>query len=101
MGDFCDLHFILNLTLESAMEYPNYSSLKLDRPAPRVLRVTMSRGKMNAMDYDMHHDLTEIWKLIDKDPDVSAAILTGEGRAFSAGGDFAMEEKVIADYNFR
>lgn len=83
------------------MQYPDYKSLKLDRPAPGVLRVTMSRGKVNAMDYDMHHDLTEIWKVIDKDPETRAVILTGEGRAFSAGGDFAMEEKVVADPDFR
>jgi hypothetical protein len=30
--------------------YPPYESLRLDRPADRVLRITMSRGKMNAMD---------------------------------------------------
>lgn len=81
--------------------YPNYASLKLDRPAPRVLRLTMERGKINAMDYELHHDLTEIWPLIDKDPETSAVILTGAGKAFSAGGDFEMEKKVVADYDFR
>ena len=30
--------------------YPAYQSLKLDRPADQVLRITMSRGKINAMD---------------------------------------------------
>jgi len=81
--------------------YPAYESLKLDRPAERVLRITISRGKINAMDFDLHHDLTEIWPKIDHDPDVSAVILTGAGRAFSAGGDFEMEKRVLADYNFR
>ena len=81
--------------------YPDYAGLKLDRPAEHVLRVTLSRGKINAMDFQMHCDLTAIWPLIDKDPDVSVVILTGEGRAFSAGGDFEMEKRVLADYNFR
>ncbi len=83
------------------MEYPNYTGLKLDRPAAGVLRITMSRGKVNSMDFAMHHELTEIWPRIDADPDTRAVILTGEGRAFSAGGDFSMEEKVVADYDFR
>ncbi len=83
------------------MQYPNYAGLKLDRPAPGVLRVTMSRGKMNTMDFEMHHDLTEIWKLIEEDPETRSIILTGEGRAFSGGGDFAMEQRVIADPDFR
>ena len=40
--------------------YPVYQSLKLDRPAEQVLRITMSRGKMNAMDFEFHHSLTTI-----------------------------------------
>jgi enoyl-CoA hydratase len=81
--------------------YPAYASLTLDRPAERVLRITMARGKVNAMDFEMHHDLTEIWPLIDKDSSVSAVILTGAGRAFSAGGDFEMEKRVVGEYDFR
>jgi enoyl-CoA hydratase len=81
--------------------YPDYASLKLDWPAERVLRVTMSRGKMNAMDYDLHHDLAGIWRLIDADPRVGAVIITGAGRAFSAGGDFEMEKRITEDYQFR
>src|SRR5271156_2349189 len=78
-----------NETGEEAMtsRYPDYESLKLDWPAPRVLRVTMSNGKVNAMSFNLHHDIAQIWRIIDTDPEVSAVILTGEGRAFSAGGD--------------
>jgi enoyl-CoA hydratase len=83
------------------MKYPDYQALKLDRPAPGVLRVTMSRGKVNAMDYQMHHDLCEIWKLIDQDDETRAVILTGEGKFFSAGGDFAMETKIVSEADFR
>jgi enoyl-CoA hydratase len=81
--------------------YPDYEFFKLDRPVDRVLRITMSRGKVNAMNYQMHHDLTTIWPLVDTDPDTSCAILAAEGRAFSAGGDFDNEERVINDYNYR
>ena len=83
------------------MIYPEYESLKLDWPALRVLRVTLSRGRMNAMDFQLHHDLGHIWALIDQDPDVNCVVVTGEGRAFSAGGEFDMIENIIADHDFR
>lgn len=81
--------------------YPEYASLQLDWPAERVLRITMSRGKMNAMDYDLHHDLAGIWRLVDADSRVGAVIITGAGRAFSAGGDFEMEKRITEDFQFR
>lgn len=81
--------------------YPNYEGLKFDRPRERVLRITLARGKANAMDYQMHHDLTAIWPLIDEDPDTSAVILTGQGKLFSAGGEFEVEQKMLDDWRFR
>jgi enoyl-CoA hydratase len=86
---------------EVPVTYPSYPSLILDWPAERVLRITMSRGKMNSMDFDLHHDLTDIFTRIDDDRNVNAVILTGAGRAFSAGGDFALVDKVVNDPDFR
>jgi len=43
------------------MQYPDYAGLKLDRPANGALRITMSRDKVNSMDFQMHQDLTAIW----------------------------------------
>ena len=82
-------------------DYPKFAALSLDRPADRVLRITMSRGKMNAMDYEFHHSMTTIWQHIEDDPSVSAVILTGEGTAFSAGGDFDLEEKLVDEFEWR
>ena len=45
--------------------YPDYKSLRFDRPAEQVLRITMARGKMNAMDFDFHHAMTTIWQHIE------------------------------------
>jgi enoyl-CoA hydratase len=91
----------VDLDREHAVEYPNYESIRLDWPAEHVLRVTLSRGKMNALDFVLHRDLTAIWRLIDRDPAVGAVLLCGDGRAFSAGGDFDMIERILADYDFR
>jgi len=81
--------------------YPDYESLELDWPDAHVLRVTLNRGKMNSLDFQMHKDLGAIWRLIDEDPDVSAVVLGGKGRAYSAGGDFDMVQRIIDDYDFR
>jgi enoyl-CoA hydratase len=87
--------------MRDAGTYPAYAGLKLDWPIARVLRVTLSRGAMNSMDYELHRDLGGIWRLIDADPAVSVVVLTGEGRAFSAGGDFEMVARIIDEHAFR
>ena len=82
--------------------YAAYERLQFDRPHPRVLRLTMSNpGKLNATDQRMHGELGRIWRDIDADPSVSAVILRGEGRAFSAGGDFRMIQNMIDDFDTR
>src|ERR1700733_6709922 len=85
----------------SMYEYPQYKNLKLDRPAGGVLRITLSRGKVNAMDGQMHADIARIWPHVDADDETRAVVLTGEGRAFSAGGDFDNESVVMDDYGHR
>jgi enoyl-CoA hydratase len=79
--------------------YQSYTRISFDRPANRVLRLTLNRPeRLNALDAVGHRELTEIWREIDADPDVSAVILRGAGKAFSAGGDFDMIEKNMTDY---
>ncbi len=47
---------------------------------------------LNAADARLHTELVEVWNTIDRDPDVHVAVVTGAGRAFSAGGDLALVE---------
>jgi enoyl-CoA hydratase len=82
--------------------YSRYTNLKFDRPHPRVLRITMSSPlKLGAMGADMHREISEIWADVHADSSVSAAIITGAGRAFSAGGDLNHEIKVADNYELR
>ena len=83
------------------MDYTQYTRLKFDRPHSKVLRIKMDNGKMNSADRAMHAELAQIWRDVDADPSVNAAILTGAGKVFSAGGDFAMIHEIMGDFDTR
>ena len=81
--------------------YARYQRLLFDRPHPRVLRITMNNGRMNTADQQMHAELGEVWRDIDTDPSVSAVLLTGGPKVFSAGGDMALVETIADDFETR
>lgn len=56
-----------------------------------VLRVTIAHptSELNAVDEHLHHDLTALFAALRRETTARAVVLTGRGRAFSAGGDFA------------
>jgi len=81
-----------------ANRYAAYTRLQLDYPAKRVLRLTFNRpDTYNSVDAETHTQLTHIWHDINDDPDISAVIVTGAGKAFSAGGDFELIKRIIDD----
>ncbi|VWB34299.1 enoyl-CoA hydratase/isomerase family protein [Burkholderia lata] len=83
-------------------DYASYSSLAFDRPAKGVLRITLNRPeRLNALDARGHDELARVWREVDEDPSVSAVILCGAGKAFSAGGDFDMVEEMIDSFDAR
>ena len=80
----------------------NYEKLLFDFPAPRVLRITMGDPeKLTPVCAKMHAELVTIWRDIDDSEEISAVILSGGKKAFSAGGDFAIVERCMTDYHFR
>src|ERR1700722_15578748 len=53
-----------------------------------VAIVTMNRPeKLNSFSDDMHTAMQEVWNYLALDRSVRSIVLTGAGRAFSAGGD--------------
>jgi enoyl-CoA hydratase/carnithine racemase len=76
--------------------YAAYTKLKTDHPAPRILRLTFDRPETyNSVDAETHTQLTNIWRDINDDPDINAVIVTGAGKAFSAGGDFELIKSLL------
>ncbi|WP_246074418.1 enoyl-CoA hydratase/isomerase family protein [Nonomuraea terrae] len=79
-----------------------YAKLRTDTPAEGVLRVTISEpGRLNAVDATAHRELSEVWRDADRDDSVRVILVTGEGRAFSAGGDLSMIEEMTRDHATR
>jgi enoyl-CoA hydratase len=82
--------------------YQGYQRLEFDYPHPRVLRISFNRPeRYNALDVIGHNEITYVWREVDADPDIDCVILTGKGKAFSAGGDFEMIDEIIADFDTR
>src|ERR1700747_3646186 len=52
--------------------------------------ITLNRpDDLNAVNDNLHVGLARLWQRLTDDPTARAAVLTGAGKAFSAGGDFA------------
>lgn len=79
------------------MDYTRYPNILTERRG-RVLRVTLNRPEaLNAVDAGLHSDLSRIFDDIKRDPDTDVVVLTGAGRAFSAGGDLRWMQDAIDD----
>ncbi|MDZ3992276.1 enoyl-CoA hydratase/isomerase family protein [Pseudomonas sp. Teo4] len=88
--------------MHKPIDYADYQRLAFDRPAPRVLRITLNRPeRLNALDEAGHAELTRVWRDIEADDSVNAVIICGAGKAFSAGGDFQIVEGMIESFEYR
>src|SRR5215469_5944663 len=82
------------------MDLASYQHLKFDRHPNGVLLITLNRPDvLNAAHEPMHAELARVWADISLDEDTRVAVVTGAGRAFSAGGDLAMVERQIGNYD--
>lgn len=79
---------------------PNDELLVEDHGDVRV--VVLNRpDALNATNELLHGELAVIWPELDADPDVKAIVLTGNGRAFSAGGDLDLLQRMTDDVVLR
>jgi enoyl-CoA hydratase len=83
-----------------AQTYDGYEQLRFDRRDDGVLLITMDRPeKYNATDEGMHGELARVWADVSRDPGTRVAVVTGAGKAFSAGGDLAMVKRMAGDHD--
>jgi enoyl-CoA hydratase/carnithine racemase len=57
--------------------------------------------QLNATSEELHCALASVWDTVAEDPRARVVVLTGRGRAFSAGGDFDVMTRVQRDRAFR
>src|SRR5207245_9311029 len=63
-----------------------------------VLLVTITRPEvLNAANARLHWELTQVWLTVDADPKTRVVLVTGAGKAFSAGGDLALVEDMAGN----
>ncbi|MFZ2530090.1 MAG: enoyl-CoA hydratase/isomerase family protein [Rhodococcus sp. (in: high G+C Gram-positive bacteria)] len=76
---------------------------EIDVRADGPLRIiTLNRPDvLNAVNDDLHHGLAQLWPQLTADRTARAAVITGAGKAFSAGGDFAYLAELAQDADLR
>lgn len=78
-------------------DLPHYRTILLER-RERLLVVTLNRpDALNAVNLDLHDELPEALAFAGRDAGSDVVLLTGAGRAFSAGGDIAHMEHNAAN----
>lgn len=78
-------------------DLPKFETLLLARQGRR-LTVTMNRPEvLNAFGESMHTEIIDALNFAADDPESDVIVLTGAGRAFSAGGDISRMQECIAD----
>jgi enoyl-CoA hydratase len=82
------------------MMYTNYKQLLFEQHKNGVLLITLNRPeKYNAVDEGMHSELARVWRDISADPEIRVAVVTGAGKAFSAGGDLEMVQRIAGNHD--
>jgi len=82
------------------VSFEDYEQLTFERRDHGVLLITIDRpDKYNAADEGLHGELARVWRDVGADEQTRVAVITGAGKAFSAGGDLAKVERMAGDYD--
>src|SRR5262249_56797317 len=73
------------------MDYSDYRHLTFESRPNGVLLITINRPEvLNAANARLHWEFGQIWLTVDADPKTRVVVVTGAGKAFSAGGDLGL-----------
>jgi enoyl-CoA hydratase/carnithine racemase len=76
-------------------DLPDEIEIEPDGPV-RVVRFNRP-DELNASNHVLHKGIADLFPQLDADPDARVALVTGKGRAFSAGGDFGYLDELARD----
>jgi enoyl-CoA hydratase/carnithine racemase len=76
-------------------DLPDELEVEVDGPI-RIVRLNRPE-QLNATNDPLHRGLAEVFPQLDADPEARVAVITGNGRAFSAGGDFTYLDELTRD----
>lgn len=77
------------------MKYDVPDEIQVESQGPiRIVR--LNRPEIfNAVNKSLHEGFCWVWPQLERDPEARAVVLTGAGKAFSAGGDLAWQRELI------
>jgi len=79
------------------MNFSDYRAITFRRDG-RVLHATFNRpDTLNAFNEELEEDVSRLFVEVATDDETAVLVLTGAGRAFSAGGDFEQMQRAIDD----
>jgi enoyl-CoA hydratase len=74
-------------------DYGQYKHLLFERKEHGILLITINRpAVLNATNARLHWELSRVWLDVAEDKETRVVVITGSGKAFSAGGDLEMIE---------
>jgi enoyl-CoA hydratase len=76
-------------------DLPGVLEVETEGPV-RVVRLNRPE-ELNATNHELHKGLADLFPQIDADEEARVVVLTGNGRAFSAGGDFTYLDELARD----
>jgi enoyl-CoA hydratase/carnithine racemase len=80
-------------------DVPDSIQIEVDGPI-RIVRLNRP-DELNATNRELHKGLAELFPQLDGDLEARVVVLTGNGRAFSAGGDFGYIDELTKDVELR
>jgi enoyl-CoA hydratase len=82
------------------MDKPRFENIIVEQRDEDIVRITLNRpGVLNALNAALCTDLRQALEDVRRDESVSVVILTGAGRAFSAGLDFSDQTDVVVRHD--
>ena len=83
------------------MDYSLPDAVRVEADGPlRIVRLSRPK-QLNAVNEELHLGLTQVFPQLSADAEARVAVITGEGRAFSAGGDMDLLQRMTEDRQLR